>query len=223
MVEVDLDRDKQQANEELKNILMELVIDPVGELIEEHLRSQLFRLGSDFEDEIKKQVSPLSKTRAVRDSFSVQEGCFDDLSKDVLNEIGVVSKEVNQAFEKVDHRVSNLQGSLASSEQSQMSRDVTFKSIFQGVNSSLVLITERIDGLESKVDSGVTKLIEQNKLQASRLDALVQSQSERMVVQEKSMNGLKKSLQRLFWVTGGLGLFLVLMLTLQLYYQYFDL
>lgn len=104
----DLEREKQQANEELAGVLNELVIGPIDERLVERLREGLFGLEGNIEDKLKKQFTAVAKTRDLEHKLAELREGLDQLSSEFRTKAGSLSRSLeahSQSFQA--HVLSN--------------------------------------------------------------------------------------------------------------------
>ena len=70
MQKEDIEREKQQADEELAGLLSELVVKPIDQLLEERVSNELFNLECNIEENLKKQLTAVSKAKKLEEGFN---------------------------------------------------------------------------------------------------------------------------------------------------------
>lgn len=75
---LDIELERQQADEELTQLLGQLVVKPLHSQLSEHLQSELFTFGEELENKLRQQLAPLGKSRDLKSSFEQLEQCLED-------------------------------------------------------------------------------------------------------------------------------------------------
>lgn len=175
MQRADLEREKQQANEELAGLLSELVIEPVDSRLEERLRNGLFSLEGNLEDKLKKQFAVVSKTRDLESKFT----------------------ELGESLEQVSSRLRNGVEGLAQQLVGQSER---VQANFLSSQSALQQLSEQLDtacqGFTEASEHGFTKVSAQLEQQItgfqSQLAINEQVHSERAGQLQSELKGLSR-------------------------------
>lgn len=74
---LDIELERQQADEELTQLLGQLVVKPLHSQLSEHLQSELFTFGEQLDSKLRQQLAPLGKSRELTRSFEQLEQCLE--------------------------------------------------------------------------------------------------------------------------------------------------
>lgn len=95
----DIELERQQADEELAQLLGELVVKPLHSQLGESLQNELFTFGNELDRKLRQQLAPLGKSRDLQRSFEDLEKCLEDgqrLLKQQQHDLGSQLTDVKQ-------------------------------------------------------------------------------------------------------------------------------
>lgn len=98
---LDLEHERQQADEELTQLLGELVVKPLHSQLAERLQSELFTFGEELDSKLRQQLAPLGKSRDLKNSFEELEQCLEDgqrLLRQQQHDLGAQLADAQQAY-----------------------------------------------------------------------------------------------------------------------------
>lgn len=120
MQTLDLELERQQADEELTQLLGGLVVQPLNIQFGERLQSELFTFGEDLDNKLRQQLAPLVKFRDLKRSCEELEQCFEDglrLLQQQQRDLGSQLADDKQANSQRSEALQALAGQLKQTSQ----------------------------------------------------------------------------------------------------------
>ncbi|MEQ6475568.1 hypothetical protein [Comamonas sp. wu1-DMT] len=123
---LDIELERQQADEELTQLLGELVVKPLHSQLGERLQSELFTFGEKLDSKLRQQLAPLGKSRDLKRSFEELEQSLEDglrllqqQQRDLGSQLADAKQANSQCSEALQTRVQALAGQVTAAEQSR--------------------------------------------------------------------------------------------------------
>ena len=112
MQKEDIEREKQQADEELAGLLSELVVKPIDQLLEERVSNELFNLECNIEENLKKQLTAVSKAKKLEEGFNGLGDNLEKVESRLRDEVAILKQQLVEKSDGVQASLLNSQLSL---------------------------------------------------------------------------------------------------------------
>ncbi len=163
MQAVDFEVERQQADEELARLLGELVVEPLDSQLGERIQSGLFCFGEELDAKLKRQLTPLGKTRDLERSFEDLGENLEAVERRLQQQLAAVSEQLQSGFgEQLKQQELALREQLAEIEQAEVGRITKLQAIVEALAEQLTEARQSLGTDNRQLQSDFSEQLKQH-------------------------------------------------------------